>query len=83
MTAPRSSPGTSARWPRRYRTFWCVIDPRGTAYLVSARINRSKSIAAFLDDADKTQRDWPWWRHYKYSCQRVDIKVRNHSGAIK
>lgn len=65
------------RWTRRFRTFWCVIDNRGTAYLFSARTRRSKSIAVFLADVDKVMRDWPWWRRIGYSCQRCDIKVRS------
>ena len=52
-----------------------VVDNRDTAYLVSARINRSKSIMAFLNDADKVKKGWPWWRGIGYSCQRVDIKI--------
>lgn len=68
----------SPKWPRHFRTYWCVVDGRGTAYLVSARLNRSKSIAAFLADADKSGRpDWRWWKRINYSCQHVDIKVRN------
>lgn len=65
----------TSKWPRRFRTFWCVVDGRGTAYLVSARAKRSKSIAAFVQDVAKSR--WPWWRRHGYSCQRVDIKVRN------
>lgn len=64
-------------WPRKYRTFWCVVDGRGTAYLATARANRSKSIAAWLADADKAGHGWRWWRQARYSCQRVDIKVRD------
>jgi hypothetical protein len=64
-------------WPRRFRTFWCVIDERGTAYLVSSRVNRSKSIIAFLNDVDTKRGDWRWWKRNGYSCQRLDIKVRS------
>jgi hypothetical protein len=65
------------KWPRRYKTYWCVSDSRGTAYLSSARIQRSKSIIAFLNDVDTRRGDWRWWRRAGYLCQRVDIKVRN------
>jgi hypothetical protein len=41
-----------SKWPRHFRTFWCVSDSRGTAYLVSVRINRTRSIVAFLEDAE-------------------------------
>lgn len=66
-----------SEWPKKFRTFWCVIDWRGTAYLASARVTRSRSIAAWLADAGK---DWEWWRRHKYTCQRCDIKVRNAVG---
>ena len=65
-------------WPRKFKTYWCVIDSRGTAYLVTARQNRSKSISAWLADADKAGQGWRWWKRYGYSCQRVDIKVRSN-----
>lgn len=70
---------SAGRWSRKHRTYWCVIDGRGTAYLVSARENRSRSIAAFVADSrtDAGLKDWRWWRRIGYSCQRVDIKVRS------
>lgn len=74
---------TEHRWPRRFRTFWCVVDERGTAYLVSASIRRATSIARFLDDADKTNGGWAWWRRRGFSCQPCDIKVRNAIGKNK
>lgn len=64
-------------WPRKFRTFWCVVDGRGVAFLASARMTRARSISAFLDDADKLHHDWGWWRRTGYTCQRCDIKVRN------
>ena len=64
-------------WPRKYRTFWCVVDSQGTAHLVSSSLRRSTSIARFLDDASKTGQGWSWWRRNGYSCQLCDIKVRN------
>ena len=64
-------------WPRKYRTFWCVIESRGTAYLVSARVTRSKSIAAWIADADKSGKGWKWWARKGYFCKRCDIKVRS------
>jgi hypothetical protein len=64
-------------WPRKFKTYWCVVDSRGTAYLASARTNRRRSIRAWLDDADKSGRGWRWWYRAGYSCQRVDVKVRN------
>lgn len=64
-------------WPRKYRTFWCVIDGQGTAYLSTARAKRSRSIAAWLTELGADRRDWSRWRRHKYTCQRVDIKVRN------
>ena len=63
-----------SNWPRKFRTFWCVVDSRGTAYLVSARGNRSRSIAAFVNDAGKSK--WSWWYRVGYRCRRVDIKCR-------
>lgn len=63
------------KWPRKFRTFWCVVDPRGTAYLVSARLNRSRSITAFVQDAGKVNQ-WSSWYRWGYRCQRVDIKCR-------
>lgn len=68
-----------SNWPRKFRTFWCVVDTQGTAYLVSARTRRSKSIAAFLGDADKAKRGWRWWRDIGFSCQRCDIKIRSRA----
>ena len=65
------------RWPRKFKTYWCVTDGRGTAYLVSARVRRSSSIDAFIRDAGKPRKGWPWWRRIGYSCQRVEIKVRS------
>jgi hypothetical protein len=67
----------SSTWPRRFRTYWCVVDGQGTAYLVSASLRRENSVRKFLQDADKPRVGWPWWRRHGYSCQRVDIKVRN------
>lgn len=68
----------SANWPRKFRTYWCVVDERGTAFLQSARSRRASSIASFMDDADPPQQhDWIWWRQSGYTCQRCDIKVRN------
>lgn len=65
-------------WPRRFRTYWVVTDGRGTAYLATAREKRSRSIAAYLADADKTRRGWRWWRRSGgCTCQQVDIKVRD------
>lgn len=63
-----------SRWPKKYRTYWCVLDGRGVAYLVSARIRRTASIAAFVNDAGKTP--WAWWHKSGYRCVRVDVKVR-------
>lgn len=67
-------------WPRKYRTFWCVVDKHGTAYLGSARGNRSKSIAAFLNDNEQSSivqdRSWATWRRWGFFCQRCDVKVR-------
>lgn len=62
------------RWSKKFRTYWCVVDGRGTAFLVSARIRRAASIAAFVNDAGKTP--WAWWYKSGFRCQRVDIKVR-------
>lgn len=61
-------------WPKKYRTFWCVVDFKGMAYLSTARIRRKNSINGWLAEAGK---DWKWWRRHKWSCQRCDIKVRN------
>ena len=63
-------------WPRKYHTFWCVIDSHGTAYLVSARRTRSRSIQAFLEDSALSH-PWSSWRRWGCSCRRVDIKVRD------
>lgn len=62
----------------QYKTFWVVIDPRGTAFLVSARLNRSKSIEAWVNDAesDEGHQNWEWWKRLGYRCQQLDIKVR-------
>lgn len=65
-----------SNWPRKFRTFWCVMDGQGAAYLVSARTRRANSIIAFLNDVDTKRGDWRWWRRIGYSCQRADIKVR-------
>ena len=64
-------------WPRRFRTFWCAVDSQGTAYLSTARENRSRSIAAWVAAAGDENRNWAWWRRNGMSCQRLDIKVRN------
>lgn len=63
------------KWPRKFRTFWCVIDGQGTAYLSTARTRRSRSIAAWV--AEVSDGNWAYWKRAKYSCQRCDIKVRN------
>lgn len=67
-------------WPRKFRTFWCVVDSRGTAYLGSARDKRSKAIAAFMDDNEASSivvdRSWATWRRWGFTCQRCDIKAR-------
>ena len=65
------------RWSPKFKTYWCVVDSRGTAYLSTARVTRSLSIAAWLADADKADNGWKWWRRAKYVCQRVDVKIRN------
>lgn len=67
------------RWPRKFKTYWCVIDGRGNAYMSSVRTTRSKSIAAWLADADKAHRGWRWWYRANYRCQLVDIKMRDHA----
>jgi hypothetical protein len=69
----------TAKWSRRFRTYWCVVDGHGRAYLVSARLNRSKSISAWLADADKARKGWRWWKRIGYTCQRADIKIRSAS----
>jgi hypothetical protein len=66
-----------SRWPRKFKTYWCVIDGRGTAYMSSVRMTRAKSIAAWLADADKSNRGWQWWYRANYRCQKVDIKIRD------
>lgn len=67
-------------WPRKFRTFWCVVDKRGNAYVGSARSSRSKSIAAFLSDNEQSaivsDRTWATWRRWGFVCQRCDVKVR-------
>ena len=72
-------------WPRKYRTFWCVVDKRGTAYLGSARNTRSKSIAAFMADNEQSSivvdRQWSTWRRWGFACQRCDVKVRTSRSA--
>ncbi len=65
------------KWPHKYKTFWCVSDGQGTAYLSTARSKRSRSIKAWLDEADHEERGWRWWKRAKFACQRIDIKVRN------
>ena len=64
-------------WPRKFKTYWIVTDGRGTAYLSTARVKRSSSIKAWLDEADHEERGWRWWRNARFSCQRVDVKVRD------
>lgn len=68
----------STNWPRKFHTYWCVVDGRGTAFLQSARSQRASSIASFMADADSLQQhNWRWWQRSGYTCQRCDIKVRN------
>lgn len=67
-------------WPRKFQTYWCVVDKRGTAYLASARKTRVKSIEAFMADNEASSividRKWATWRRWGFSCQRCDLKVR-------
>lgn len=63
-------------WPRKFRTYWCVVDEAGKAFLVSACASRPNSMRAFLKDADPLFQNWGWWKRRGYTCQRVDVKVR-------
>lgn len=67
-------------WPRKFRTFWCVVDSRGNAYLSTAREKRSRSIEAWVNEVGRARRGfrlWGYWKKAGYSCKRCDIKVRN------
>ncbi len=66
-------------WPRKFRTYWCVVDERGAAFVASARHDRSRSIHAFVKDADPLFENLNWWKRRGYTCRRVDIKVRQTS----
>lgn len=71
-------------WPRKFRTYWCVVDPRGTAFLSTARQKKSSSIEAWVIEASNSSRAlrlWAFWKRQGYSCQLWDIKVRSASEA--
>ena len=67
------------KWPRKFRTYWCVVDGDGVAMLSTASVMRKNSIAGWLREADIAKRGWRWWRGLGYSCRQIDVKVRSSS----